>query len=62
MDADIMNQEDFEEYIEHLNGGSFINADKIPSLLAPTAYGKTFMMNYGIQVSLKHPGIFSQPT
>lgn len=30
--------------------------------MAPTAYGKTFMVHYGVQVSLKHPGIFSQPT
>jgi len=34
----------------------------MPTLLAPTAYGKIFMVHYAIQVSLKHPGLFSQPT
>ncbi len=34
----------------------------MPTLLAPTAYGKIFMVHYAIQVSLKHPGIFSAPT
>ena len=34
----------------------------MPTLLAPTAFGKIFMVHYAIQVSLKHPGIFSTPT
>jgi hypothetical protein len=34
----------------------------MPTLLAPTSYGKIFMVHYAIQVSLKHPGIFSAPT
>jgi hypothetical protein len=53
-----MNQSDFEEFL----GDALTNADKMPTLLAPTAYGKVFMIHYAIQVSLKHPGIFSQPT
>jgi hypothetical protein len=36
-----------------------INADKFSPLLAPTAFGKIFMIHYAIQVQLKHPGIFS---
>ena len=36
-----------------------INADKIPALLAPTAYGKIFMVHYAVSIQLKHPGIFS---
>ena len=31
-------------------------------ILAPSAFGKTFMIHYGVEVSLKHPGIFSQAT
>lgn len=27
--------------------------------LSPTAYGKIFMVHYAIQVSLKHPGLFT---
>lgn len=54
-----MNQSDFEEF---LGDDALLNADKLPTLLAPTSYGKIFMVHYAIQVSLKHPGIFSQPT
>jgi len=50
-----VNEADFEEYVEE----GAIDPDKLSTLLAPTAYGKTFMMHYGIQVTLKHPGIFS---
>jgi hypothetical protein len=27
-----------------------INADKIPALLAPTAYGKIFMVHYAVSI------------
>ncbi len=30
--------------------------------IAPTSFGKTFMVHYAIQVSLKHPGIFCPAT
>lgn len=53
-----MNEADFDELV----GEGNLTADKMPSLLAPTAYGKIFMVHYAVQVSLKHPGIFSQPT
>jgi len=57
----MVDQADFEEFL-HGGDASLINADRMPTLLAPTAYGKVFMVHYAIQVSLKHPGIFSAPT
>ena len=42
-----------------LSAEGILNADKVSSLLAPTAYGKIFMIHYAIQVQLIHPGIFS---
>jgi hypothetical protein len=50
-----MNEADFDELV----GEGNLTADKMPSLLAPTAYGKIYMVYYAVQVSLKHPGIFS---
>lgn len=51
-----MNQKDFEEFV--LQDDSVALNDH----LAPSSFGKTFMIHYALQVSLKHPGIFSQPT
>jgi hypothetical protein len=51
-----MSQSDFEEF---LGDDALLNADKLPTLLAPTSYGKIFMVHYAIQITLKHPGIFS---
>lgn len=60
-----MNEADFEEFtsrqLSSVSPGE-IGADSVHGLLAPTAYGKTFMIHYAVQVSLKHPGMFSQPT
>ena len=59
----MVDQADFEEFLLGNAGDAcLLNADRMPTLIAPTAYGKVFMVHYAIQVSLKHPGIFSPPT
>ena len=49
-DEDAMNQEEFEEFIEKQYGqsGYLLDLDKLSSLLAPSAYGKTFMVHYAV--------------
>lgn len=45
-EGDTLNQSDFEELI----ADGLINADKLPALLAPTAYGKIFMVHYVVSI------------
>ena len=45
-EGDTLNQSDFDEMI----ADGLINADKLPALLAPTAYGKIFMVHYVVSI------------